>query len=65
MSDLEKIAHLYKTENGGWNKQTVADHCRGTSERAGQFASAFGMRAWGEILGQLHETRHLCTPWPA
>lgn len=56
MSDLEKIAHLYKTENGGWNKQTVADHCRGTSERAGQFASAFGMRAWGEMLGQLHET---------
>jgi CRISPR-associated endonuclease/helicase Cas3 len=55
MSDLEKIAHLYKTENGGWNKQTVADHCRGTSERAGHFASVFGMRAWGEMLGQLHD----------
>lgn len=52
----ETISHLYidKTNNK-WVIQSNEDHTNGVAKLSSQFAGEFGMYAWGEVLGMLHD----------
>jgi len=49
------ISHLYKNNDGIWNKQSNEEHSIGVAKLCKKFASEFGMGEWGEIIGLLHD----------
>ncbi len=50
------ISHLYQDPvSGEWAIQTNDEHSLGVARLAAEFASAFGMRDWGYIMGLLHD----------
>lgn len=48
------ISHLY-CKDGTWHIQSNEAHCAGTARYASEFASEFGMREWGELIGLMHD----------
>lgn len=49
------ISHIRQDDDGQWIIQTNDEHQRGVAELAGKFAADFGMAAWGEVVGLLHD----------
>lgn len=49
------LAHLRKGENGEEIGQTVQEHCRGTAQRAAEFARPFDAGEEAELAGLLHD----------
>ncbi len=50
------ISHLYqKEENGEWVIQTNDEHQNGVARFAAEFSGKFGLPAWGDTLGHLHD----------
>ena len=55
------ISHIKVNNNGEIEDiQLNQDHCNGVAKLAGEFANEFGMRSWGEVLGQLHDKGKEC-----
>jgi CRISPR-associated endonuclease/helicase Cas3 len=50
---MDHYAHSNDGPPEGW--QPLEEHLRAVSQRAGDFADAFGARAWGEIAGRWHD----------
>ncbi len=59
------IAHVRLNDKGEWETQLLADHLNGTARRAGEFASEFGNRDWGELLGYWHDLGKFHPIWQA
>jgi len=59
----ENIARALQEEDGQWRQQPLLDHLEGTARRAGEFASIFGSRDWGELLGYWHDLGKLDPQW--
>lgn len=55
MNNTIVISHLYQNEDGKWIIQSNEDHCRNTAILCSEFASQFGMKEWGWLLGILHD----------
>lgn len=52
---MKNISHLYQDPDGYWHLQYNEEHCEGVAARCCEFASEFGMAAWGRTLGLLHD----------
>lgn len=57
------IAHVRKEMDGRWVTQSLQDHLNGTAKMSGDFASEFGNRDWGEILGYWHDLGKFLPAW--
>lgn len=55
MKEPQFISHLKQDDDGHWIFQSNEDHSAGVAKLAGDFADAFGMSSWGEVLGLLHD----------
>lgn len=50
------ISHIRKNKDGEFEAfQSNEEHCLGVAKLASQFANKFGMSAWGQLLGILHD----------
>jgi len=59
----EFIAHVKKNSDDKWETQTLEDHLNGVAEKAGEFASEFGNKDWGELLGYWHDLGKFLPAW--
>lgn len=55
MEEPQFISHLRPDDTRQWVFQSNEEHSAGVAKLAGDFASEFGMRSWGEVLGLLHD----------
>jgi len=63
MQAYENIARATQEENGQWRQQPLVEHLDGTARRAGEFASEFGSKDWGELLGWWHDLGKFDPHW--
>lgn len=63
MSDDQFWAHFTIDYNGKQRYQTLSTHLVQTAYLAGQFASEFGNRDWGELLGYWHDLGKFHPQW--
>lgn len=49
------IARAIHEADGSWRQQSLSDHLNNVAGKAGEFASAFWNRDWGELLGYWHD----------
>ena len=61
----EFIAHVKQNSDGSWETQSLRDHLNGVAEKAGEFASEFGNKDWGELLGYWHDLGKFLPAWQA
>lgn len=59
----EFIAHVRQNPDGSWSTQSLEEHLNGVARIAGEFASAFGNKDWGEILGYWHDLGKFLSGW--
>ena len=59
------IAHVKQNPDGTWVKQLLKDHLNGVAKLAGEFASEFGNKDWGEVLGYWHDLGKYLPAWQA
>ncbi len=59
----EFIAHARQEPDGVWVTQSLEDHLNGTAKLSGKFASEFGNRDWGELLGYWHDLGKFLPAW--
>lgn len=57
------IAHVTEGANGQWLTQSLVNHLNATALLAGEFASEFGGREWGELLGYWHDLGKFLPSW--
>lgn len=57
------IAHVKQNPDGTWEKHFLVDHLHNTAKKAGDFASEFGNRDWGEVLGYWHDLGKFNPAW--
>jgi len=60
---MEYIAHVRELENGQWDTQLLEKHLRETAELAAAFATEFGSREWGYVLGMTHDSGKATSEW--
>ncbi|HAB53892.1 MAG TPA: CRISPR-associated helicase/endonuclease Cas3, partial [Ignavibacteriales bacterium] len=60
----EFIAHVKQEENGSWAEpHFLVDHLNDTANKAGTFASEFGNKDWGELVGFWHDLGKFLPAW--
>ncbi len=60
----EFIAHVKKNPNDSWAiPHLLENHLNDTAKRAGEFASAFGNKDWGELAGSWHDLGKFHPVW--
>ena len=59
----EFIAHVKKNPDSSWEKHFLKDHLNGVAKKAGEFASEFGNKDWGEVLGYWHDLGKFLPAW--
>jgi len=59
------IAHVKQNSDSLWEKQTLENHLNGVSKTAGEFATEFGNKDWGELLGYWHDLGKFLPSWQA
>lgn len=59
----EFIAHVKQNPDGSWETQSLKEHLAGVAEIAGEFASHFGNKDWGEIMGYWHDLGKFLPAW--
>lgn len=61
----EFIAHVKQNSDDTWVKQSLSDHLNAVGKNAGEFASEFGSKDWGELLGYWHDLGKFLPAWQA
>lgn len=59
----EFVAHVKQISDSPWEKHFIKDHLHKVAEIAGEFASEFGNKDWGEILGYWHDLGKYLPDW--
>ncbi len=58
------IAHVKQNDNGSWKEpHYLNDHLNSVAKLAGEFASEFGNKDWGELVGYLHDLGKFNNDW--
>ncbi|MGD0036557.1 MAG: CRISPR-associated endonuclease Cas3'', partial [Bacteroidota bacterium] len=59
----EFFAHVRQNSDGSWEKHFLQDHLNSVAKMSGEFASEFGNKDWGEILGYWHDLGKFLPAW--
>ncbi|MEW6508331.1 MAG: CRISPR-associated helicase Cas3' [Bacteroidota bacterium] len=59
----EFVAHVKQNPDNTWEKHFLKEHLNGVANKSGEFASEFGNRDWGEVLGYWHDLGKFLPAW--
>ena len=59
----EYLAHVKKNNDNSWDTHLLKQHLKAVAKMTGNFASEFGNKDWGELLGVLHDLGKYLPAW--